>query len=154
MIASRPLSVFDAAMLARMYAATFTAPWDQSWSENSFAEVLAMPGGLGWLLIEDDAPIGFLLARFTLDEGEILLTGVIPEGQRRGHGQHLLEIVIASARDARITRLFLEHAAGNAAAARLYGRFGFAEVGRRGGYYRGAAGERADAIVRALKLDE
>lgn len=150
----RPLSVFDAALLAEMYAAIFTAPWDQAWSENSFAEVLAMPGGRGWLLVQDGAPIGFLLARFTLDEGEILLTGVAPEAQRRGHGHRLLEIVIASARDAGVVRLFLEHAADNDAAARLYGRFGFAQAGRRAHYYRGAAGQRADAITRALNLDQ
>jgi ribosomal-protein-alanine N-acetyltransferase len=152
--ALRLLTIFDAAMLAQMYAATFTAPWDQPWSENSFAEVLAMPGARGWLLIEDEAPIGFLLARFTLDEGEILLTGLIPAARRRGHGPRLMEIVIASARDAGVVRLFLEHAADNDAAARLYGRFGFAQLGRRADYYRGTAGERADAITRALNLDE
>jgi len=152
-LTARPLTVFDAAMLAEMYAATFIAPWDQTWSENSFAEVLAMPGGRGWLLVADGAPTGFLLARFTLDEGEILLTGIVPDAQHRGHGRRLMEIVIAGARDAGVVRLFLEHAAGNDAAAQLYGRFGFAEVGRRAGYYRGAAGQRADAIVRALNLD-
>lgn len=154
MIAVRPLTIFDAALLAEMYAATFTAPWDQAWSENSFAEVLAMPGGRGWLLARDELPIGFLLARFTLDEGEILLTGIMPDAQRRGHGQRLMEIVIASARDAGVVRLFLEYAAGNDAAAQLYDRFGFADVGRRAGYYRGAAGTRTDAITRALNLDE
>jgi ribosomal-protein-alanine N-acetyltransferase len=151
---SRPLSVFDAALLAEMYGASFTAPWDQTWSENSFAEILAMPGGLGWLLIEGEAPIGFLLARFTLDEGEILLTGVLPAARRAGHGRSLMRIVISSARDAGVTRLFLEHADGNAAAAQLYSGLGFAEVGRRAGYYRGSVGGRADAVMRALVLGE
>ncbi len=68
-----------------MHAEIFNAPWDQPWSAQSFAEILAMPGARGWLMTSGGAPIGFLLARFTLDEGEILLTGIVPAAQRRGH---------------------------------------------------------------------
>ncbi|HEV8389189.1 MAG TPA: GNAT family N-acetyltransferase [Dongiaceae bacterium] len=143
----RPVTAFDLAVLAELHAAIFTAPWDQPWSAQSFAEILAMPGAHGWLISSSDAPIGFMLVRFTLDEGEILLTGIVPEARRRGHAARLMRILIEAAREAGLTKLFLEHAAGNEAAGALYGRFGFARIGRRRAYYERRGGGREDAIT-------
>jgi ribosomal-protein-alanine N-acetyltransferase len=146
-IAVRPVTAFDLAVLAELHGAIFTAPWDQPWSAQSFAEILAMPGAHGWLMIEGERPIGLMLARFTLDEGEILLTGIAPEARRRGHAAHLMRIVLAAARAAKIARLFLEHAAGNQAAGAFYARSGFARIGRRRAYYERRGGGREDAIT-------
>jgi ribosomal-protein-alanine N-acetyltransferase len=154
-ISIRPVTAFDLALLATLHAEIFTAPWDQPWSTQSFAEILAMPGAHGWLMSRGDAPIGFLLARFILDEGEILLTGIVPGAQRSGHGGRLMRVFIDSARAAGVASLFLEHAAGNAAAAALYARFGFAKIGRRRAYYERRGGGREDAVTlrRALAND-
>jgi ribosomal-protein-alanine N-acetyltransferase len=143
----RPVTAFDLALLAALHAEIFKAPWDQPWSAQSFAEILAMPGAHGWLMISGGTPIGFLLARFILDEGEILLTGVMPAAQRRGLAGRLMRVFIESARAAGIGTLFLEHAAGNAAAAALYGRFGLSRIGRRRAYYERRGGGREDAIT-------
>jgi len=153
-IAVRRLTPFDLAVLAELHAVVFSAPWDQPWSAQSFAEILAMPGAHGWLLTSGDKPIGFMLVRFTLDEGEILLTGIVPEARRRGHAARLMRIVLDEARAAGIGRLFLEHAAGNEAAAALYGRFGFSTVGRRRAYYERRGGGREDAITLGCNLAE
>lgn len=150
----RPVTAFDLAILAELHQAIFRAPWDQPWSMQSFAEVMAMPGALGWLMIQGEAPIGFLIARFTLDEGEILLTGLVPEARRRGHAAHLMRVLLEQARASGIARLFLEHAAGNAAAAALYGRFGFRPTGRRRAYYERRGGGREDAITRRCDLHD
>jgi ribosomal-protein-alanine acetyltransferase len=146
-ISIRPVTAFDLALLAALHAEIFKAPWDQPWSAQSFAEILAMPGAHGWLMTSGGTPIGFLLARFILDEGEILLTGIVPTEQRRGHAGRLMRVVIESARAAGIGTLFLEHAAGNAAAAALYSRFGFSKIGRRRAYYERRGGGREDAIT-------
>jgi len=146
-VAVRPVTAFDLALLADMHAAIFKAPWDQPWSAQSFAEILAMPGAHGWLMSDAEAPIGFVLARFTLDEGEILLTGVMPEVRRRGHAAGLMRVVFDAARDAGIAALFLEHAAGNEAAGALYGRIGFSRIGRRRAYYERRGGGREDAVT-------
>jgi ribosomal-protein-alanine acetyltransferase len=146
-VAIRPVTAFDLALLAALHAEIFKAPWDQPWSAQSFAEILAMPGAHGWLMTSGGTPIGFLLARFILDEGEILLTGIVPAAQRRGHAGRLMRTLIESARTAGIGALFLEHAAGNAAAAALYGRFGFSRIGRRRAYYERRGGGREDAIT-------
>jgi ribosomal-protein-alanine N-acetyltransferase len=146
-ITVRPVTAFDLAVLAELHAAIFKAPWDHPWSAQSFAEILAMPGAHGWLMIRRETPIGFMLVRFTLDEGEILLTGIVPEARRRGHAAELMGIVLDAARRAGIAKLFLEHAAGNEAAAALYGRFGFSRIGRRRAYYERRGGGREDAIT-------
>lgn len=148
----RPIGACDLALLAEMHRAIFTAPWDQAWSVESLAQTLAVPGIVGWILERNSMPVGFVLARFTLDEGEILLTGVLPEARGKGHGARLMQAVVAAAREAGLTRLFLEHAEPNVAAAALYRRFGFAPIGRRRGYYTGAAGDRHDAVTLALEL--
>ena len=148
----RPVTAFEAALLAELHRAIFTQPWDQAWSADSMAQVLAMPGAKGWLLEARSMPLGFVLARFTLDEGEILLTGIHPAARGQGHGRRLMEAAIAAAREAGIARLFLEYAAPNAAAAALYRGLGFAQIGRRRGYYADAAGQRHDAITLALEL--
>jgi ribosomal-protein-alanine N-acetyltransferase len=146
-IAVRPVTAFDLAVLAELHAAIFRAPWDQPWSAQSFAEILAMPGAQGWLLSAGEAPIGFMLARFILDEGEILLMGIVPDARRRGHAARLMRILRDAARDAGIATLFLEHAAGNEAAGALYGGFGFFRIGRRRAYYERRGGGREDAIT-------
>jgi ribosomal-protein-alanine N-acetyltransferase len=148
----RPVTAFDLAMLAALHAEIFKAPWDQPWSAQSFAEILAMPGAHGWLMTSAGAPVGFLLARFILDEGEILLTGTVPAARRRGHAARLMRVLIDIARAAGIRTLFLEHAAGNEAAGALYGRFGFSPIGRRRAYYERRGGGREDAITLRCSL--
>ena len=149
----RPVTAFDLALLAALHAETFKAPWDQPWSVQSFAEILAMPGAHGWLMASGGTPIGFLLARFILDEGEILLTGIVPAAQRCGHAGRLMRVLIEAAQAAGVGTLFLEHAAGNTAAAALYGRFGFSRIGRRRAYYERRGGGREDAITLRCTLD-
>jgi [ribosomal protein S18]-alanine N-acetyltransferase len=143
----RPATAFDLTVLAELHAVIFKAPWDQPWSAQSFAEILAMPGAQGWLMTTGQTPIGFMVARFTVDEGEILLTGIVPEARRRGHATHLMRVLIHHARAAGIGTLFLEHAAGNDAAGALYARFGFAPIGRRRAYYERRGGGREDAVT-------
>jgi ribosomal-protein-alanine acetyltransferase len=146
-VSVRPVTAFDLAVLAELHAAIFKAPWDQPWSVQSFAEILAMPGAQGWLMISGEAPIGFMLVRFALDEGEILLTGIVPEARRRGHAAHLMRVLIDHARETGIGTLFLEHAAGNEAAGALYRHFGFSPIGRRRAYYERRGGGREDAVT-------
>jgi ribosomal-protein-alanine N-acetyltransferase len=83
------------------------------------------------------------------DSAEVLTVGVIPAARRRGIARRLLRALLgeASARGARET--FLEVRVDNLAARRFYEIEGFAQVGRRRGYY--DAG-RVDALVMRKEL--
>lgn len=76
---------------------------------------------------------GFLVMRATApDEAEILNLAVAPAWRRRGLARLLLERVAF----AQPRALFLEVRESNSTARALYAAMGFAECGRRPGYYR------------------
>lgn len=132
-----------AARLAGLHAAAFPTPW----SAGAFQSLLDQPG-----VFAVERRDGFILIRAVAGEAEILTLAVRPAARRRGLGGRLVGegAVEAAARGA--TRLFLEVAADNAAARALYAQAGFAEAGRRPGYYAGPDGARRDALLLALNL--
>jgi ribosomal-protein-alanine N-acetyltransferase len=83
----------------------------------------------------DDGPVGYIVARRVLDEGEILNLGVALPVRRRGVGRALVRRVLTTFVAAGVTAVFLEVRASNLPAQRLYEAFGFREVGRRRRYY-------------------
>ena len=129
-----------AAALGRLHAAAFDRPWPAA-----EIEALARSPGVCVLAAEDaqGQALGFVMARRVADEAEILTLAVAPAARRRGVARALVE----AAAGLGANRLFLEVAADNAAARALYAVAGFAEVGRRRGYYPRADGPAADALV-------
>lgn len=126
--------------LATLHAAVFTVP--RPWSAAEFASFLT--DGLSFLLVEDG---GFLMGRSVAGEAELLTLAVAPDLQRRGIGGRLVAQFLAEARVRDAEQAFLEVAADNAPAIRLYRRAGFSEVGRRRGYYAASDGRKIDALV-------
>lgn len=128
----------------------------EPWSQRSVAALVGGPGAIAFIATGRDLgevmPLGFALARVAADEAEILTLGVLADVRGRGIGRRLVEAVADKARARGAARLHLEVAAGNAAARRLYDGLGFAEAGRRPGYYddRGAGAEDAILLVRPL----
>jgi ribosomal-protein-alanine N-acetyltransferase len=139
----RPLNIAMVEVAAALHEASgFDKPWDA----HAFAELLAMPGTTGSLALVGDEPVGLALWRVAADEAEILTICTLSERRRAGAGRHLLDAAIAAASAAGARRLFLEVAVDNTAALGLYRTFGFAEEGRRRGYYRDPNGAR-DALI-------
>ena len=93
--------------------------------------------------------IGYVIAWFVLDEGEIANLAVAPTARRRGVARALLEHIIGEARGSGLGRLFLEVRESNATARALYNSLGFQPVARRPRYYRKPV---EDAIVLRLEL--
>jgi len=91
--------------------------------------------------------VGFLLLRQAADEAEIITLAVRPAVRRSGVARRLLMVGLDKMAGRGAPRCFLEVAEDNMAARALYGAMGFAEIGRRPGYYRDAAGGRRDAIA-------
>jgi len=133
--------------LAELHAQAFTTP--PPWSAAAFAATLARPEC--FVLSE---PGGFLLASVAAGEAEVLTLAVAPLARRHGVARRLVAgfLAVAAARGAQVA--LLEVAADNRAALALYRGAGFAEVGRRHGYYRTPEGQAIDAVVmtRALPL--
>ncbi len=98
-------------------------------------------------------PVGLVIALAVGSEAEILTLGVLPKFRRRGIAARLLASVADRLNGAGCPRLLLEVAEDNEAARALYGKLGFAEIGRRPSYYRRGAGAVAGAIVLARALD-
>ncbi len=160
--------------LATLHA--LAMPKGRAWGEKSFADLLASPGIFLSLVpsslskyagggeqsergaeppttaTAQSAQIpGFALGRVTLDEAELLTLAVHPDHQRRGLGRICLAAFESEALERGATRAFLEVAASNRAARTLYAKAGWAEDGKRPGYYPSATG-REDAILMSKAL--
>lgn len=132
------------AEMAAIHAAAMTLP--RPWSAAEFAAIRTMPGILCLTL-----PHAFALGRSAADEAELLTIAVAPEAQRRGTGRRLLDRLHARLAADGTRRIFLEVAETNAAARALYLKAGYAETGRRRGYY-SEASPTIDAILMARAL--
>lgn len=140
----------DADRLAEVHAAAFETAW-------SAQELRDQIGGAGVEAIaarrDEGDTLGFILVRVIAGEAEILTLAVRPEARGRGWGLALVEAAIEAATAADAALLWLEVAADNEPALRLYRRAGFEPVSRRPGYYRRASGPRMDAVVMRRTLN-
>lgn len=126
--------------LARLHAEAFVSP--RPWSAAEFAATLALPGS--FLLTGGEA---FLVGRAAAGEAELLTLAVPRAKRRRGFGRRLLAAFDARAAELGAAEAFLEVAADNAPALRLYRSAGWREAGLRRAYYARAGAAAADALV-------
>ena len=132
---------------------SFDPAFGEAWTGAQCAGILPMRGV--WLAIgrEGGEALGFALARVIADEAELLLLAVRRAAQRRRVGAELLAQFVAQATARGARRVHLEVREGNPAIG-LYRTHGFAEVGRRRDYYRGADGRLRDALTLARQCLE
>ncbi|WP_127561800.1 ribosomal protein S18-alanine N-acetyltransferase [Nioella ostreopsis] len=131
--------------LARIHAASFTTP--RPWSAAELESFLSDPL---CDLIEGDG--GFALIRTIAGEAELLTIAVEPDQRRHGRGKAILLQALDRARTREAEQIFLEVAADNQPAIRLYETTGFVRTGQRPQYYRKPDGTRVDAWLMALPL--
>ena len=136
--------VEGAALLAALHARCFAAPW----GEAEMARLLDSTGVEGLVVRAGDDPAGLVLVRAIAGEAEILTLGVDPARRRAGLGAVLVQACLATARQRQAARIYLEVSEINTAALALYAAAGFAQVGRREGYYR--TGDAALVLARGL----
>lgn len=134
-------------LLSEIHAECF----DEGWDAKAFAALLATPGAKAELALEAGTVLGFVLTRQAADEAEIISIATRLSAQRRGVARQLLGHHLGILGLAGVRTMFLEVAAGNAAARGLYERLGFKEAGLRKGYYRTRGGVE-DAIVMRREL--
>ncbi len=118
----------------------------EAWTRSGYRAELADRRLRHYVAAEDvdGALLGWAGVSVVGDSAEILTVGVVPAGRRRGIGRRLLADLLDEARRRGAVEVFLEVREDNTAARGLYRSEGFAELGRRRGYY---AGGRVDAIT-------
>lgn len=132
-ISVSPVAVADLAAVSAIERAAFSDPW----SERSFREALAQPAIYFVAARSDDGTVlGYVVAWFVADEGQIANLAVAPAGWGSGIGRALLTAALQEAVARGAKDVYLEVRDSNLRARRLYGSSGFKEVGRRRGYYR------------------
>lgn len=114
--------------LARIHAQAFSST--RAWSAAEFRGLLDQPG---MVLTGDDR--AFALLRVTLDEAEVLTVATAPEHRRKGLARAVLAQAETAAQALGAAVIFLEVAEDNDAARALYAQAGYAQIGRRPGYY-------------------
>jgi len=141
-VSIEPGAAVHVTLLAALHQQCFKDPW----SAEAISTLLATPGTLAFLATErkTDQPVGFILARIVVDEGEILSMGVLDHARSRGIGAALIAAVTAI--DG-VRVFFLDVAADNERALRLYTKEGFDVVGRRSGYYARGSDARVDSLT-------
>lgn len=145
----KPVGAFDVDLLAALSEACFD---ESHWNRKAVAEALAMPGAFGLMVLVEDAPAGFLLARVAADECEILSLAVQPSHRRRGLARRLLREALAQAASAGGRSAFLEVGEDNDGARKLYLSEGFDPVGRRPEYYHRPRGTATAALILRREL--
>ncbi|WP_291731241.1 GNAT family N-acetyltransferase [Leisingera sp. F5] len=125
-------------------AATHAAAFTQSrpWHAAEFASLLDSP----LVFAAGDARC-FALVRVIADEAELLTIATDPAHQRQGLARRCMADWESAVRDRGAAEVFLEVAEDNAPAQALYRACGFAECGRRAGYYRRIGTKAADALL-------
>jgi ribosomal-protein-alanine N-acetyltransferase len=135
----------SAASLAPIHAASFA----RGWSEQEFEQLLADRAVVADRATLGRKTVGFIVSRIAADEAEILSVAVTRSCRGRGLGRELLTRNLRRLAGQGVRTVFLEVDEDNASARKLYARCGFREVGRREGYYAGAAGASAPGIKAA-----
>ena len=116
------------------------------WSAEQFAATLAEPYSHIRVAEQNGQIAAFIVWQTVFEEAELHLIATAPAARRQGIAAALMALWLQHSEQNGVQRLMLEVRATNQAAQALYRRYGFAESGRRPGYYRTADG-REDAVI-------
>jgi ribosomal-protein-alanine N-acetyltransferase len=143
-LALRPMIVDDVDAVHALECSVFPHPW----SRANFMDSLSS-GYDAWVLRDDGSGqlAGYFLLMYALDEAHLLDVAVAGERHGAGLGRFLLDRIAARARSQGMASILLEVRPSNERALHVYRRYGYAEIGRRKGYYPAHEGKREDAIV-------
>ena len=116
-------------------AALERAEFPDGADEGMLARLWETDGGVILAAKEGNDLLGYVWARFVLDEGDIGNVAVASDSRRRGIGAALLKALFAESERRGAAVLRLEVRESNAPAIALYTGAGFAPVGKRKNFY-------------------
>lgn len=144
----RPANANDPAALATLELEVFGDSNHTPWSENLFADDLALTGHIWWVAHDEGSIVGYAGGVVAGGEIQIDNVAVAPSRRREGIAARLLARVTYDAQMLGATTSVLEVDIDNAAAQALYAGLGYTEVGRRPNYY----GQGHDALIMEAQL--
>jgi len=136
----RPATIVDVTAIAAIERACFSDPWTAA----GIAETVQYGTARAFVAVDSGRVVGYMMARISGEEAEILNLAVLPADRRRGLARQLLTAGLAALGEAMVAEVYLEVRESNAGAIALYQGFGFRPVGLRSDYYRNP---REDALV-------
>jgi ribosomal-protein-alanine N-acetyltransferase len=136
----RRASPADVPALVGIERECFSDPWTAS----GIRETIQYETARAFVAESGGRAVGYVMARISGEEGEILNLAVLPRSRRKGIARCLLDEALGSIAAAGVTEAYLEVRQSNAEAITLYQSLGFRPVGLRPDYYRDP---REDALV-------
>ena len=106
------------------------------WSEKSVASELENELALWLVALEGETLAGYVGSQTVMGETDMMNIAVTPGFRRQGIARELIQALIRELKEWESHSLTLEVRASNAPARGLYESLGFAQAGRRPGYYR------------------
>jgi ribosomal-protein-alanine N-acetyltransferase len=144
-----PAQPKDADTVAKLHAQGFY----RGWPREDFAAYIAGDGTPVYVACDAKRNIaGFAMLRHLGEEAELITIAVDKKWRGKGVGLSLMRACFENLRMSPAKKLFLEVAADNTAALKLYAKLGFLKISERKGYYPRPDGTPATAIVMARDL--
>jgi [ribosomal protein S18]-alanine N-acetyltransferase len=141
----RKMTLDDLEQVVAIDQVSFSLPWPP----RSFKfELTDNPASRPWVAELDGRIIAMLVAWLIVDEIHIATIATHPDFRKQGIGGKLLAFTLQSAKEEGAVSSFLEVRESNAAALKIYHKFGYVESGRREGYYKD---NDEDAILMTLE---
>ena len=138
---------------SHVLAALHKTSYGKPWSASEFEQIVDHSNAGGLIALNEElVPVGFVLARFVIDEAEILTICVDPKFRGQKIGTRIFKSIVAIFKTQGVSKIHLEVAENNLPAIKLYQRCGFSSVGERPGYYRkhGQKAENATIMVSTI----
>ncbi|TGN38126.1 ribosomal protein S18-alanine N-acetyltransferase [Marinobacter confluentis] len=120
------------------------------WTESVFRDCFR-PDYRFWGVFVVGELAGYAVVAYMADDAHLLNICISGRNRRSGLARHLLRHLVREAATDGMVQVLLEVRVSNQAAAELYLTEGFADIGRRPGYYPSSSG-REDARVLSLKV--
>jgi ribosomal-protein-alanine acetyltransferase len=128
----RPATPADVAAIVAIERECFSDPWTPA----GITETIQYETARAFVAESGGSSVGYVMARISGEEGEILNLAVLPKYRRQGIARCLLEEALIAAAAAGVREAYLEVRQSNAEAIALYQAHGFRPVGIRSDYYR------------------
>ena len=134
------------AAIAELEKMCFSDPW----SFNSISSEVTNPLSCWVVAMDGDNLVGYVGSQSVLGWADMMNLAVDPSYRRQGIAEKLVDTLIELLQEQKVTCLTLEVRVSNNPAINLYHKLGFAQVGKRPGYYHNP---KEDALILRKEWD-